>query len=347
MRLIHLHLSRVMASDQEAETGSILWQHTARDGFPDLPDVGRVYFLYWPAPRQINVVEKVRTHLLGATPQKSVTDVPGGRISVRDTQDTDATIDAIAHATIPIVHIPDESKGFVNWSKEDTKILWSKVIEWWHNDKRALHLKWFSRGQAGGQSCRRGLTGLFATARNAGVFLWRAVLPRMSAASDDDWQEVLDFLEDTRRHGVFLTATWPYVLLHRAAELQQVGRMIVDDLSSDVEHAVAAGAEAVRHWTHLADAGLAERPPTQVIGALVHRVVFRSRIGAASCLRQLTLLLDEQPQFVSSCHVELMISSMVPWSEAIRLPVLDGRDGDFPENERPDLRVLLGESQLR
>ena len=338
-----IHLLRMMTSDQEADTGSILWRHTGRDGFPDLPDVDRVYFLDCPAPRQIDVVERLRTHLLGATPQKSVTDVPGGRISVRDTQETDAAIDAIARASIPIVHIPEESKGFVNWSKEDTKILWSKIIEWWHNDKRALHLKWFSRGQAGGNRGGGRLTGLVATARSAAMFLWRSVLPKMDAAGDDDWQEVLGFLEDTRRHGIFLTATWPYVLLHRCSEVQQVGRMIVDDLSSDVEDAVAAGAEALRHWTHLADAGLAEGPPTQVIDALLHRVVFRRRTGAASCLRQLTLLLDEQPQFVSSCHVELMISSVAPWSEAIRLPVLDGQDGDFRENERPELRVLLGE----
>ena len=331
-----------MASDHEAETGSILWKHTAKDGFPDLPDVGRVYFLYWPAPAQINVVEKLRTHLLGATPQKSVTDARGGRITVRATQHTDAVIDSIARASIPIVHIPNESEGFVNWSNEDTKILWTKVIEWWHNDKHALHLEQFSRGIAGGSRADEQLTGLFATAWSAGMFLRRAVLPAMQETNEENWKDILAFLQDTRRHEVYLTAAWPYVLIHRSSETQRVGRMIADDLSSDVKGAVGAGAHAVRHWIHLADAGLAERPPKQSVDALLHRVVFRRRIGAEECLRQLTLLLAEQPRFFGLCDVDLMVASLTPWSESIRLPVQDGQDGDFPENERPDLRVQLG-----
>ena len=84
------------------------------------------------------------------------------------------------------------------------------------------------------------------------------------------------------------------------------------------------------------------RPPTQAVDALLHRVVFRRRIGVESCLRQLTLLLAEQPGFFGSCHVDLMVASLSPWSESVRLPVLEGQDGDFRENERPDLRVQLG-----
>ena len=93
--------------------------------------------------------------------------------------------------------------------------------------------------------------------------------------------------------------------------------MIVDDLSSDVEDAVGAGAEALRHWIHLANAGLSERPPTQAVDALLHRVVFWRRIGVESCLRQLTLLLAEQPEFFGSCHVDLMVASLSPWSESV------------------------------
>lgn len=329
MRLLHVHRSDVMTSDQETDMGSILWTYTARDGFPDLPDVDRVMFLYCPLPEDVNIVDKLKALLLEDAPRKSVTDIPDGRISVRDSPDP--LILAMARASKPIIHVPYEWKGLIDWTRKDSGILWSKAIEWWHNDKRALHL---------GESTRP--NGVMATARSAAMFLWRAVLPMMEAASEEEWADILAFLQDTRDHGVYSTTAWPYVLIHRSFEAHKVGRIITEDLSSDVDDAVVAGAEALRHWIHLGNAGLSERPPAEAIDALLHRVVFRRRIAATSCLRQLTLLLDEHPQSIDSRHADMMISSVTPWLESIRLPVLGGNDGGFHEDERPALRAHLG-----
>ena len=329
MRLVYVHQSDVMTSDQETKMGSILWTHTARDGFPDLPDVDRVMFLYSPFPEDVNIVDKLKALLLEDARRKSVTDIPDGRNSVRD--NADPLILALARASRPIIHVPYESRGLIEWTRKDTEILWTKVVEWWHNDKRALHLGEFTR-----------TNGVVATARSAAMFLWRAVLPMMEAASEDEWADILAFLQDMRDHGVYPTTAWPYVLIHRCFEAHKVGRIITEDLSSDVEDAVVAGAAALRNWIHLGNAGLSERPPTEAIDALLHRVVFRRRIAAASCLRQLTLLLGEHPQSFDSRHADLMISSVTPWLESIQLPVFDGNDGGFHENERPDLRAHLG-----
>ena len=325
MRLMHVHRTDVMTSDQEVDMGSILWSHTASDGFPDLPDVDRFMFLYCPFPEDVNIVDMLKAQLLEDAPQKSVTDIPDGRISVQDSPDP--LIIALARASRPVIHVPYESKGIIDWTRKDTEILWARVVEWWHNDKRALHL---------------GARGVVATARHAAMFLWRAVLPMMEAASEVEWADILAFLQDTRDHGVHPTAAWAYVLIHRSSEAHKVGRIVTEDLSSDVEDAVVAGAAALRHWIHLGNAGLSERPPAEAIDALLHRVVFRRRIAAASCMRQLTLLLNEQTQSFDSRHVDMMISSVTPWIESVRLPVLDGDDGGFHEDERPALRVHLG-----
>ena len=229
------------------------------------------------------------------------------------------------------MHVPYESKGIIDWTRKDTEILWARVVEWWHNDKRALHLGEFTRAR-----------GVVATARHAAMFLLRSVLPMMETASEVEWAEILAFLQDTRDHGVYPTTAWPYVLIHRLSEAHKVGRIITEDLSSDVKDAIVAAAEALRHWIHLWGAGLSGRPPAEAIDALLHQVVFRRRIAAASCMRQLTLLLDEQPQSFDSRHVDMMISSVTPWIESIRLPVLNGNDGGFHEDERPALRVHLG-----
>lgn len=330
MRLIRVHRLELMTSEQETEMGSILWKHLAGDGFPDLPQVFRSEFHHLPAPPEIAAKDKIRTWLLDGIPRTSVSVKAGGSVSV-GLGPPDAIILELAVASRAIVHVPFETKGFVEWTWEETKACWSKINEWWQNDKRGLE----SRSLFGAD-------GIVATASSAGVFLRRAVLPEMKAASDDEWKEVLGFLEDARRHGVFLSSTWPYVLIHRPSESSRVAEIVIGDLSSDVEDAVVAGAEAVSHWIHLATAGVLESPPEQVVDAVLHRVVFRRPIGAAACLQHVAILVREQPEFFDSRHVELLISCLIPWVESIRVPIRDGRDGDFREYERPDLRVFLG-----
>ena len=330
MRLIRVHRLELMTSEQEAEMGSILWKHLAGDGFPDLPQVFRSEFHHLPAPPEIAAKDKIRTWLLDGIPRTSVSVKAGGSVSV-GLGPPDAIILELAVASRAIVHVPFETKGFVEWTWEETKACWSKINEWWQNDKRGLE----SRSLFGAD-------GIVATASSAGVFLRRAVLPEMKAASDDEWKEVLGFLEDARRHGVFLSSTWPYVLIHRPSESSRVAEIVIGDLSSDVEDAVVAGAEAVSHWIHLATAGVLESPPEQVVDAVLHRVVFRRPIGAAACLQHVAILVREQPEFFDSRHFELLISCLIPWVESIRVPIRDGRDGDFREYERPDLRVFLG-----
>ena len=70
LRLMSIHRLEVMTSHQEEAMASILWKQTARDGFPDLPDVNRYIFLYYPSPKSVDVVDKLRTNLLRGTPKE-------------------------------------------------------------------------------------------------------------------------------------------------------------------------------------------------------------------------------------------------------------------------------------
>ena len=164
----------------------------------------------------------------------------------------------------------------------------------------------------------------------------------MDSASEDEWHKVLTFFSETRQHGVYLTTALPYVLLHRPSEKEKVIQTTLDDLSLDNEKAVKASAEAVRHWIHLADACLVESPPPAAIDELIRRVIFRRPEGIHSCLQQLALLLIEKPDSFRSDQVHLIVSSLTPWRHATCLPLSEKRNGDFPEEERPELRVRLG-----
>ena len=329
-RLIDVYYKGIMTDQQEEEMARLVWQNIGADGFPDLREVYRLNYGHLPAPEDIDVVTKVKSYLLKGIPSRSVSVKEEGGITISHAP-PDLLITDMAHVSVPIVHILYEPKGFVEWTRNETEALWSKVVEWWHNDKRALDGHSFFRSDS-----------IVTTTKYAGLFLRHAVLPRMKTATDGEWEEILGFLEDTRSHDVYLTMAWPYVLIHRSNDGPRVERVIIDDLSSDIEDAVGASAAAIRHWVHLASAELLKDPSKKALDTLLHRVVFRRPAGVASCLRQITLLLNEQPDFFSCRHVDLMISSLVPWTESVCLPIQGDRDGDFRELERPELRELLG-----
>ena len=239
-----------------------------------------------------------------------------------------------ALASKAVVHIPHESKGIVEWNWDETKELWDKMLEWWDKEKIMFSIE--------KSAPFVGTEYISASLDKVGMFLARAILPKMDSASEDEWNKVLAFLSETRQRGVSLTTVLPYVLLHRWSEKEKIIQTILDDLSSNNEEAVKASARAVRHWTHLADARLLDDLPNSVVDKLIQRVVFRRPEGIQTCLNQLAALLIEKPDVFNSDQVNLVVASLTPWSHATCLPLSEERDADFSEEERPELRTLLG-----
>ena len=330
MRLVSLLDSNMLTESQEADVGLLLWKNTKSGKLPDLHSLYRCSYAHLPAPKNIDVVPRIKTCLLDGTPRRAVSATSDRGISIKGGIAPDEWIFDVAWASKPIIQVPGERTGCVEWTREEAKILLTRILDWWRNDKRALP----------GRS-------LFSSdvkenADNAGVFLRRAVLSRRTEDIDDEWHAILEFLEDTRRHGMYLTSALPYVLIHRATERRKIERTLIDDLSSDIDDAVSEGARALRHWIHLAADGLLEKPPDQAVKRLLHRVIFRGRVGAVVCLDQVAALVEEQSKFFERDHIDLLISCLLPWSEAISLANLQDGRGDFAEAERPELRALLG-----
>lgn len=344
-RLICIFSTDLMTAEQKESLGRLLWEQPGTNGLPDLPDFGYYGYygyLHLPAPAEIDVVSKVKEHLLTLTPPKSV---DGTNTSIQ-LDEEDRIICEWAFASKPVVQLPYEWEGKIEWSWDESWELWAQVVEWWQNDKIA-----FDRQIPSSALNSMTLNFIEASVERAGMFLARAVLPNMDSASEDEWSEVLAFLSETREHEIYLTPAFPYVLLHRPSKSEALTQTIFEDLSSDDAKAVKASAEAVRHWIYLADADLVDKPPTNIIDKLIHRVVFRRSEGIQTCLDQLAHLLIEKPDFFDLDQVHFIVASLSPWSQATRLPLSEERDGtlpeenfpgDFPEEERPELRVLLG-----
>ena len=321
MRLIYIFDTALMTEKQQKSLGTLLWEKTNEHGLPDLPDLYCFKYLHLPSPEKVDVVAKVKQHIRSLTP-------------ISNTIEKNPMIFNAALASKPAVHIPHESKGIVEWSWDETKELWDKIIEWWNNEKIVLSIEQSTTFVSNEH--------ISDDLEKVGTFLARAILPKMASASEDEWNRVLTFLSETRQRGVFLTTVLPYVLLRRSSEREKNIQTILNDLSSDNKEAVKASAKAVRHWIHLADAGPLDKLPNAAIDKLIQRVIFRHPEGIQTCLNQVAVLLREKPNVFNSDQVNLIVASLSPWSHATRLPLSEERNQDFPEEERPELRTLLG-----
>ena len=338
MRLILVFHTNLMTEEQERRLGNLLWEHTTEDGLPDLPDLILFNLLLLPAPAEIDSKSRLRNHLLTMKPQKSIS-FDGTSISVSlPGESEDQMILEVSSASKPVVQLLSEPPGKIEWDLTEKNQMWNEVYEWWENDKHVIkqsnHIPNFAAGFDG--FARSSL-------ERISMFLSRVVLPKMDAASEDEWIKILSFLSETRQDGVFLTAALPYILLHRPSEKDMVVESIRDDLSSDDERAVRAGAEAVSHWAYLDDEMDTEPLPPDVIGDLVKRIIFRRGEGASDCLQHLTLIITQKPVSLSLDQVNLIVSSLTPWRHATRIPIPENDSGGFPEHERPLLRALLGQ----
>ena len=336
IRLITVFKAGLMTEEQQKRLGNLLWEKAGPDSLFNWLDLYWHEYLHLPAPAEVDVVFRVKEHLLELTPKKCASTNAGGKFSMVPSWGEDRMISELAYTSKPVVHLPHELEGMIEWTPDEIKGLWEKMFDWWKNDKVVLSEKEsFPLLEAYHPFLSINLEGL-------GMFLAGAVLPNMHSDNQDEWNDILTFLSETREHGEHLTVALPYVLLCRPSEAGKVSQIILDDLLSSDERAVIASAKAIRHWIYLVDKGYLDNLPSFTIDELIRRVVFRRPEGIQTCLDQLALLLVEKPNFFNSDQVNLIVASLAPWRRATHLPIFEERGGDFSEEERPELRVLLG-----
>jgi len=333
-RLVDIYRAELMTHDQQFEFGELLWSQRAVNNLPDWPGFAVLSFLHLPAPPGIDVPSVIKTYLLTKPYTGIVSRDPEGRLSICGFWSEHPMIYEVSLATKPIVQIAGAPPGTIEWSQDETKQLYNKVREWWENDKVALEI-----------AAPFGVMGrdrILNSIKRLGEFLARAVLPQMDWANEDEWQQLLGWLQEVREHGAYPLVALLYILLHRPIEAESIAKVITADLNSEVEDAVAGAAKALRHWIHLSAIDRASPAPSHLLTALIERVVFRRKSGIKSCLIELTFLIIELPEVITISQGNLLSASLIPWHYATFLPVQDDEDSEFHEAERPDLRVLIG-----
>lgn len=334
-RLINIHSATLMTTEQQQQLAELLWSQRAPNNLPDLPGFAAFGFLHLPAPAGVDVLFFVKNHLLTLLPIGAVSRDENGRTTISGGgSPIPPLISEISLASKPIIQLAGEAEGKIEWTPEEAKCLYDKAREWWANDKEA-----FERDTGFGLF---GHMDVLTTAKELGQFLARTILPRMERADENDWQQLLEWLQDLRNFGIYPSMALPYILLYRPSEAESISDALTADANADAPDAVSTSARAMRHWIHLSAIGRVSAPPPLLLTTLIDRVIFRRKPSINSCLQQLSYLISERPEAITPLQAASLTASLIPWHHATILPMSDQIVGDFYEAERPDLRALIG-----
>lgn len=336
-RLISLHDAKLLTANQSRALAMLIWQGVQSGSLPDDPALLAFSYLYLPAPEGVNVSQIVKKHILSMECLCAVSKDNEGKIGVTSRQSGESFINEALLVSKPVVQLWSEPLGTIEWTNEESKRLLKKVLDWWSVEKMVFDVAApddpfgpFSVGPV--INALKRLPNFFA----------RAVLPYMDSASESDWELLLNWLQDMRKHEVFPSIALPYVLIHRPIENDNIAVVLTADLESDSEEQVKAAAYAIRHWAKLADTKLSPEIPTQLVLKLINRVAFREKVGIVACVHSLTLLLLEVHDLFKNENVMVIAESLTPWNHALRLRSSEDDFFDFDESEKLDLRVVLG-----
>ncbi len=340
IRLHFLFHAKAMTEDQEEEFGELLWKNKNIYGLPDISQFPVFNFLHLPSPPDIELESRLKQYLLSLKPNRILNREQESFSIGISGEAEDPMVREVSSATKPIIRLPIEQKGKIEWEPIEIDQLWEKVYEWWENDRHFFqlpdHAFWPST---------QAKNYLERTLKYVSMFLSRVLLPNMESADEERWEKVLSLLFESRQDNTFLTSSLPYLLLHRPKELETVKITILGDLSSSNKDAVGEAAKAVAHWAYLEEKEEVDlsKMPSEIINGLISRILFRQPEGIHHCLSYLTILIKHKRCLFNYDSILLIASSLIPWNRAIRIPASEDIHDGFPEHDRPRLRSHVGQ----
>ena len=120
IRLIRIFDADLMTDEQKNSLGTLLWEKTDTDSLPSLPDLPYFSYLRLPTPEEIDVVPRVKRQLFCLTPTDQISQNTDGTVSIGGGVIDPVTLNW-AYSSKPMVQLPHEPKGTIEWSSDETK----------------------------------------------------------------------------------------------------------------------------------------------------------------------------------------------------------------------------------
>jgi len=332
-RLLCVLNTGLLTREQKEQLGVLLWSNTRKNGLPDLPQYAVFSFLNYPVPNGIDAMAVVKNCILTINVESRVKSDADGKLNIAINWYRHALLFEASCATKPLVQLPDEAIGLVEWSNSEARQLYAKMREWWNQEKVAFfppHDSDDSRSM------------LRNSLEDVGLFCARVLVPYSDNWSDAEWKDFKEWLSELQKAGSHPMLVFPYCLVKHADEVEWVAESLKAGLDSTNEEHVGAAANSVRHWFHLAKKCNIPPPPEILLVRLINRVVLRHRTGVGECIVELARLIKELPDIFEHSDIDVLSASLEGWLFAIELPVRGENLGDFLEVERPGLRERIG-----
>lgn len=335
LRLTHVHQKNIMTSSQEDQFCHLLWGERTPNNLPNLPNLSINAFLLLPAPPDADVSAVIKQRVISRAMEVSA--VAGESRQVLISSPRQTWIQEAISVSLPLISGWVRNSKGVRWTPTESKELYARARTLWDQHKGTL-----ARTQRDPGFGIIGFDYLGRSFQDLGTFLAAVVLPQMEWAEEHDWILLKALLQEARDLHVFPTLAWPYVLITRPGDAEEIGATIEGDLHSMDESMVTAAAEATLHWHLLHADSRVPEPPPGLLNALMDRCLFRTKPGISTCLRRLSGLIRQHPQALSNSQVALLSTSLEQWAIATALSLDEDGPREFHEVELPALRAHLG-----
>jgi hypothetical protein len=339
IRLLNVSSNNLLTEEQNKILGEQVWSRRGANGLPELTNLtASGYILRFVPPAGVDAKAILKRYVLSLKPAVASIGPDGQKVIGVTYGWKQRFVHEAIVVSKPIISFHGETLRGVEWTPDEANELYETAHSWLEKDKSLIQTKEQREGDP-----VFGRNPVLSEAQDLDDYLRLAVLPWISWSEDAIWQRFFAWLDELRNLGVYLTAAYPYILLHRPAEAGRFSQIIAADLDSTVDDAIRAAAEALRDWSHLKTQKGIPMVEHTAVENLIKRILFRRKEKLEYCLSVLSHLIFEKPELFTLDQINLLIASLEPWNSSTILPNTTESSGEFPEPRRPLLRQLLGE----
>jgi len=331
----------ILSQEQAIKATQQLWSRRGINGLPDLANLNAIgYVLRFSPVPNIDAATVVKNYILSIKPTTATKDSDGKRVLTVAVAGIwcQQFIHECVVVSRELVSFHGEPLTGIEWTADEANALYDKALAWWEVDKAVIQTE-----EQRNHPSLLGGNPVFSEARRLDDFFRLVVLPYAHWNEITAWPRFFEWLSELRSLGLYMASCYPYILLQQPNEAGRFATELLLDLNSNLEDAVAAAAESIRYWSHLAKTRRIPALDPRLIEAFVQRIALRRVERIEYCLNIFSHLIEERPELFSLDQISLLVVSLDPWNQSTLLTTGPISQDGFPPAKRPKLRSRLGE----
>lgn len=337
LRLLALSSWHILCQEQAVKATQQVWSRTGPSGLPELINLNAIGYVLRFAPASgINAALALKNYILSLKATTATKELDGKRVlAVIDVWHQQFIHECIIVSKQLISFHGEELTG-IEWTADEANSLYERAHAWWNVDKAVIQTEEQRKNPS-----LLGVNPVLSEAGRLDDFFRLVVLPYVHWTEMVAWKQFFEWLKELRSLGIYMTSCYPYILLQQPGETDRCASEILLDLNSNLDDPVAAAAESIRYWAHLATNGRIPAVDPKLIDNFVQRIALRRGERIEYCLSVFVHLLDEKPELFTLEQISLLVSSLDPWNRSTVLSTVPISDDGFPPARRPALRSRI------